>query len=112
MSGRMNALAQWFLQEIDISTDERPVNEEMRLGILNNLYLATAVAPSGQTVFVRTPDGRAALDCQDNMVWVDYLPNHSWSRYRFWMNASSLSDLGDTLRSKPRTTVESVMLTS
>jgi len=82
------------------------INDElggtMREFILAELDKFTGWAVDEGRVALQCPKGRAILDArQEGIVIVDFVRDHagtSSSRYRFWMNKSSMSDLSARLR--------------
>jgi hypothetical protein len=94
-------LARWFTIPEDASGAG---DDFIREDILGDLYAnARAVGIHEGTVLVETERGMAMIerDPRDIVVF-DYVENDRWRRVRFWMNASSVRDLGERLRALPR----------
>jgi hypothetical protein len=97
-------LARWFQTE---RYANRPEDDFLREEILDDLYAnGQAVACQNGTVLVRTANGAAMIERRDEqgspLVVIDYVRHDRWERTNFWMNASSVSDLGERLRALPR----------
>lgn len=107
--GSVFALARWFQPE---RYADRPEDDFVREEVLSEVYRAEAVAVHDGVVLVRTPSGACSIECDDErgLVTFDYMTNASWSRTRFWMNKSSVSDLGDILRAAPRVDFDSLFV--
>lgn len=102
MNGSAFSLARWFQME---RYANRPEDDFVREEILTEVYQAERVAVSGKTVLVKTPNGACMIERRDvdgsPLVFFDYVENARWTRTNFWMNASSVRDLGERLRSVP-----------
>jgi hypothetical protein len=102
MNGNPYRLAQWFQIPEDRSG---PADDFVREEILSEVYRFTEYAISDRAVIFRTPHGRAIAEARDNggcpIVDFDYVPDDRVIRLRFWMNASSVADLGERLRAQP-----------
>lgn len=112
VQGSVFALARWFQPE---RFANRPEDDFVRDEILNDLYDAEAVAVCGDTVLVRTAKGACMIEkrdagCRSALVNFDYVSNERWERTSFWMNESSVRDLGETLRSKPRADFDAIFV--
>lgn len=103
MEGNAFSLARWFNIPADASG---PYDDEVREEILSDLYAnAKAVGVLEGKTFVQTEKGAAIIEPHADypeVVVFDYVENRRWRRVSFWMNASSVSDLGEVLRSVPR----------
>jgi hypothetical protein len=110
--GSAFALARWFQPE---RFANRPEDDYVRDEILNDLYDAEAVAVRGDTVLVRTAKGACMIEkrdvgCKSALVDFDYVSSERWERTAFWMNESSVRDLGEALRSKPRADFDAIFV--
>lgn len=102
-------LARWFQME---RYANRPEDDFVRDEILNDLYAAEAVAVSGDSLLVRTPNGACFVERKTvdgaPLVMFDYVWNERWERTNFWMNASSVEHLGEHLLAVPRADFDSI----
>lgn len=87
-----------------------PHDDEARCGVLGEAYRFTAYATrraddGPALVLLETPGGRCLLETRGvagaRVVWFDYAPAGGGRRTRFWMNASSVADLGRLVRRSP-----------
>lgn len=92
-------LARWFTAPVNANGSHDDVQREE---VLSEVYQASIVAVSGSTTMVKTPNGVVAIERKADLVDFDYVADTTWTHIRFWMNASSVKDLGHVLRSKPR----------
>lgn len=104
-------LARWFQPEEEING---VTHDELREEILSEVQNATAIAVKGSTVLARTPRGVCAMEAKEvrgcKVVTFDMVWNDRWTRQSFWMNASSVADLGAALRTKPRVAFNTVFV--
>lgn len=82
-----------------------PADDFLREELLNDVYLASAVAVNAdRLVLAKTPRGccvmRVTSERGAEIVMFDHLAGDQ--RVSFWMNKSSVRDLGDHLRKLPR----------
>ena len=87
-----------------------PDHEEIRETALNAARTATAVAVKGSMVLALTPTGTLRGVRTKDTVCFDGLPANMTTRYTFWMNASSVENVGRDLRNVPRVSMEAAML--
>lgn len=103
LTGSAFALARWFGGE---QYANGPQDDFTRERLLSSLYDGTHVACSGDTVLVKTPLGACMIEVERHgagkLVHFDFVNDTTWERIRFWMNASSVEDLGAHLRTLPR----------
>jgi hypothetical protein len=113
ITGSAFALARWFQPE---RYADRPEDDFVREEILSEVYNAEACAVHDGTVLVRTPSGACCIEKIDAdgspLVTFDYVSNTNWTRTKFWMNASSVRDLGDRLRAVPRASFDALFVGS
>lgn len=107
------ALARWF----DIPRDASgPCDDLTRELVLDDVMHATAVAVSGDDVLARTPLGACMMRTNDDdtcpLVFFDHVRNDRWTRVTFWMNASSVRDIGNALRLAPRASLDDLFTTT
>jgi hypothetical protein len=102
-------LARWFTQADYVNGPEDGMDETgmtARERILADLYHAERVAVHGDTVLVKTPNGACMIERETvegcELVTFDYVEDARWTHTAFWMNASSVTGLGDHLRTVPR----------
>jgi hypothetical protein len=111
MSGSAFALTRWFDEAKDASG---PEDDAIRESILNDCYEATAVAYQGEVVLVKTPKGAVMLTAENrgaaHLIWFDAVEDERWTRTRFWMNARSVSGLGEWLEKRPRASFGEIFL--
>lgn len=102
LNGRVFDLARWFDIPIDANSEDHPAREE----ILGAVWQATAVGVAGGRVIVKTPLGACIMERAEiqgcPVVMFDHVCDDRWTRTRFWMNASSVKELGERLRQLPR----------
>lgn len=100
-------LTRWFQPE---RYANRPEDDFVREEILNDLASPRAVAVTEDgTIFVETETGACAVERKPNgLVTFDYVRNDRWERTAFWMNASSVTDLGDVFRAARRVTADEI----
>lgn len=110
LNGDAFSLARWFQPE---RYANRPEDDFLREEILNDLYHAQAVAVQGDSTLVRTPLGACCIEPhpqQEGLLVFDYVSNERWERTSFWMNRSSVRDLGDVLRAASRADYDAIFV--
>lgn len=110
--GRMNRLAQWFQAAKDLSTSgtsDEFAREEYMGEMYNFTHWASHKHDDGQVVvFLDTPKARFAIEpIRDQkkfpgVMIVEVLPKDNWSKFEFWVNASSIADLGNQMRARKK----------
>jgi hypothetical protein len=104
------SLARWFDSPHDASG---PQDDAARERVLDDVMHATLVAVNGDEVLVRTPTGACHIEVVEqqgvDLVMFDHVEDGRWNRVRFWMNASSVVDVGRALRAAPRIDWMSIM---
>jgi hypothetical protein len=102
LKGNAHSLAQWFMMPADCN---RPQDDEVREKVLNEVYSFQAYAVNGDSVLLKTPNGRVMCTSKTvkgcPIVEFDWVPTGMWVRQSFWMNKSSVNDLGTKLRASP-----------
>ena len=77
------------------------LDDMLREHVLAQLDQFTGWVVKDRSVGLQCPQGRAVLTADKGIVGVDYVSDKNAQdrrRYRFWINASSLSDLSAKLR--------------
>lgn len=100
--GRLNALAALFMAPREATEEERDL-------ILSVAHEFRAYAVDGKTVVMATRWGRVVAEAVDHqgapLVWFDWYPQDRAERVRFWVNAATVRDLGESLRRRPEARV-------
>ena len=98
----MDKYAALFTAAVDISSNDFPENKIMREEILKDLtenVARTHVDPFRHTT-IETKDAVAVLHAfvdNPDVYWIDYCGRNS-THFKFWINKSSLRELGKKLR--------------
>lgn len=101
VNGNGFCLSRWFGQADDISSDS-VLDQHQREGILNQLndFLEWASQDKGADILVRVPTGQVRITTKKEEGLCHFLMvlDDSWVSFKFWMNISSMKDLGEKLR--------------
>lgn len=94
--------ARWFMKGDSIDGPEQDMEREIWLA---NLYKFTEYGVSEKSVALKFPGGRAILEVKEvqgcKMIDIDCISDNKWLKKTFWMNASSLKDLSDMIKTHP-----------
>jgi hypothetical protein len=100
--GNAYSLAQWFDMPRDCNASH---SDEIRERILNEAYQFTAFGVFENEVLLKTPNGRVLCTAKKiqgcSVVEFDWVETRKWARVTFWMNESSVKDLGEKIRKSP-----------
>jgi hypothetical protein len=113
-TGSTHALAVWFGLATPIHPCTGSDGEATRDRILASVYAFRAFGVSGRTVIIDGPKGRTLIErkmakgCP--VVVFTHNDRGTWKLSTFWMNASSVRDLGDLLRASPAKRIDFMTL--
>ena len=109
MVGQAFSLARWF---DEVHNASGPEEEGEREAVLEDVYAAVAVAVEGKCMLAKTPKGAVMLTREEGegLVWFDAVSDERWERVRFWMNATSVSDLCEHLGHLPQVAFEEIFM--
>lgn len=101
MSGTSTLLSGWFAAP---EMANGPEQDHIRDDILEKCFKCTAWAARGDAVIMRVDGGVVVAQVDQplkDLVKFDYNQFPQIRRVQFWMNKSSVKDLGDHLRTLP-----------
>lgn len=105
-------LARWFQGPRDVSS-ATPACDEKREETLSECYKASKAAVSGSEILFRVSDGVVSAVCDPGSEVVQFtrVYDDSWDIISFWMNKSSVRDLGALVRSRaiPRVDIDNIL---
>lgn len=111
--GRLTFLARLFTEPRNVSNDDDPANEDIRLAALQAASEPLVVASLGGKVGVISKRGILHFESSETLgaeiIEVTWLPAVSTEHFRFWMNRSSLKEIGEILRKAPKTTMTAIL---
>lgn len=104
-------LARWFTNPVQANG---PASKFTREDVLHEVYKADKIGVRDGVVIARCPKGVAIIETTvvqgAKLVEFDYVEDNRWARTTFWMNASSVKDLGNILRGLPRASFDDLFV--